>query len=54
MGSRRRNAMYEGRAKRALVVKRMPGVEHVAGALSEEEVNFIARWAPLKSPRTST
>ena len=41
----RRNAMYEGRAKRAGVAQRLPGVEHVAGELSEEEVNFIARWA---------
>jgi len=40
----RRNAMYEGRAKRAgNVAKRMPGVEHIAGKLTEEEIAFIAR-----------
>eukprot|EP00913_Durusdinium_trenchii_P006530 g6134.t1 len=41
----RRNAMYEGsRAKKAgNVVKRMPGLEHVAGKLTEDEVSFIVR-----------
>eukprot|EP00435_Cladocopium_sp_Y103_P032887 s426_g8.t1 len=40
----RRNAMYEGRAKKAgNVVKRMPGVEHIAGKLTEDEISFIAR-----------
>lgn len=40
----RRNAMYEGRAKKAgNVVKRMPGVEHIAGKLTDDEIAFIAR-----------